>query len=585
MPYTFRDTNSAAANYMLPSEALKINGDYIEELFDEDLTLSASYQTLNVQGRELSAQEAEDIEVGVRHGSFLSSRKFKPRELHITYKLEASSNEHFRKAFNKLNEVLNVKDAELIFADEPDKFFIGTVTEVGEIEPGRNAVVGEFTITCFDPFKYSVEEYVVEADENNEMTAHYGGTIPASPKFDVEFYSSDDPDDSNGECGYVALMNDRSAALQFGDPMQADEIERTVKEITEITTVTTSVIRKAKQLLTEEFGALNGWTVNGGLVETSTSKAVGSVVFRTINDGGVKVNDCSAIPNSYVASGASDSSYAGWHGPTLTKAIPNNTGGTRSANGTFFCMLKCCCPVPQAQAWVTNAVGLFQVHLKDANNREIASVAVMKNPGGPACGEIILYVDYKEVKRFSNVDMGINSPNFGMNGASRIQIKKTEGRISFEVGEHSYSYTNDAVKNSIPSRITFHMAKWKNHYPLVIGIHNCKYIDDSVGITVSTARTDQNIKYLTEIIDIKNTFGTNDKLVVDTADASIRKVDVQSDLATMTGGLSPELGALGNQWEAFTLEPGTNQLKFAYSDWVDDEFAPSVRMRYREVFV
>ena len=48
---------------------------------------------------------------------------------------------------------------------------------------------------------------------------------------------------------------------------------------------------------------------------------------------------------------------------------------------------------------------------------------------------------------------------------------------------------------------------------------------------------------------------------------------------------SPQLGALGNDWEGFVLRPGLNQIGVAYSSWVIDEYAPVLKVRYREAFL
>jgi hypothetical protein len=53
----------------------------------------------------------------------------------------------------------------------------------------------------------------------------------------------------------------------------------------------------------------------------------------------------------------------------------------------------------------------------------------------------------------------------------------------------------------------------------------------------------------------------------------------------LNGVLSPDLGALGNDWEGFYLTPGLNQIGVAYSDWVADGYAPTMKVRYREVFL
>ena len=152
--YNFVDTIEASEKAVLPSEALKLNGEYIENLIP-------GYRTLNVMGREAMSKELETVETGVRDGAKRKYRRYPGRYITVTYQLIAKTNKAFRDAFNALGGVLDVEDAEMIFADEPDKYFTGTPTELGEIEPGKNAVIGEIVFFCEDPFKYSVEEYEV----------------------------------------------------------------------------------------------------------------------------------------------------------------------------------------------------------------------------------------------------------------------------------------------------------------------------------------------------------------------------------------------------------------------------------------
>ena len=148
--YEFVDTIAIPeGSALLSSEALQINGEYIENMID-------GYRTLTVSGREAMTQELEAYEIGIRDGEKLKSRRYPARTITVTYQLIADSPEDFREKYNLLGSILNVKDAELIFADEPDKYFTGTPTEVGEVDPGRNAVIGEIRFYCADPFKYSV---------------------------------------------------------------------------------------------------------------------------------------------------------------------------------------------------------------------------------------------------------------------------------------------------------------------------------------------------------------------------------------------------------------------------------------------
>ena len=149
--YSFIDTTESQNSADLPSEALQINGVYIENEI-------SGYRTLYVSGREAMSPEIATYETGIRDGAMLQSKRYPARTITVGYQLIAKDNKTFREAYNKLNRILDVKEAELIFADEPDKYFTGTPSGAGEVDPGRNAVTGEFEILCVDPFKYSVEE-------------------------------------------------------------------------------------------------------------------------------------------------------------------------------------------------------------------------------------------------------------------------------------------------------------------------------------------------------------------------------------------------------------------------------------------
>ena len=155
--YNFIDVNEASEGALLPSEALNINGSYIEDLIP-------GYRTLHVSGREALSPDVTSFQTGVRDGSSLKSKRYPERILIVTYQLTAATNEEFREAYNKLGGILDVKDAKLIFNDEQDKFFVGTPCIISSVSPGRNSVVGKFEILCVDPFKYSVIEYEAEPD-------------------------------------------------------------------------------------------------------------------------------------------------------------------------------------------------------------------------------------------------------------------------------------------------------------------------------------------------------------------------------------------------------------------------------------
>lgn len=223
--YNFIDVNEVSDGVVLPSEALKINGAYIEEQI-------AGYRTLTVSGREALSPDVVSYTTGVRDGSRLKNKRYPERIITVQYQLIAESNEAFREAYNKLAAILNVEDAELIFNDEQDKFFVGTPCTIDTVKPGTNSVVGEFEILCTDPFKYSVIEHeaTIGLDEKS-ILIDYGGTYKSHPTLVAEFYKEDEDSEDGetvkeltgaGDCGYVSFFTEDKKIIQLGDPDEVD---------------------------------------------------------------------------------------------------------------------------------------------------------------------------------------------------------------------------------------------------------------------------------------------------------------------------------------------------------------------------
>lgn len=262
--YKFVDTNETSEGAILPSEALRLNGEYIEELIP-------GYRTLTVSGREALSPELLTVETGIRDGARLKNRRYPARIIVVKYQLLAASNEAFRAAFNKLGGILNVEDAEMIFNDEQDKFFIGTPSAIGEVPPGTNSVVGEIQFTCVDPFKYSVIEYeaVPNLDENT-ILIDYNGTHKAFPTLEAEFYNEDENEATltgSGDCGYVAFFNEDEKIIQLGNP---DEID-------------TEGYAKSQTLVNQKFNTETSW---GKVAETNWAHNSGKLPYSDLVQSG-----------------------------------------------------------------------------------------------------------------------------------------------------------------------------------------------------------------------------------------------------------------------------------------------------------
>lgn len=683
--YEFIDTIRTSEGVSLPSEALQINGEYIENLV-------TGYRTLTVAGREALSPEVTTYETGIRDGSTLKGKKYPARIITITYQLIASTNEEFREAYNKLASVLDVQDAELIFADETDKFFVGTPSMIGEVAPGQNSVVGEFQILCVDPFKYSVMEYEATTDlSESSMLVDYKGTYKSYPKLQANFHNENETSEDgetevaltgNGECGYVAFFNEREKIIQLGDPEEADG---------------ETAYAKSQCLINQDFksstswgsAAKRNWLVNKGVTSSNvvvqtgnvglkvasyanaTQKTTTATLLSTVSKSGspyvhyeitatsknrtktsvdIVVMISARLDNkdSYFGKGYQLTATVGigdltkmtilktlpehwsgttWHKASLTFNVtgleesttkitniqfktsrPDGTGGTAGYVSRTHCkdmpISAYLAPEPQSYYLTTtdfgtgdewhgasitrsipydatniagatdfelyysqrfgignsanaiNECGAFQVLLTTDDNKIVAGVNVFK--GGS--GKVANLRFYTNNSVYSTVKVNVSPSSKYFNTNKTTTITKFGGKITFNVCGIEVICNEPSTADMVVKKVTFTFTKHGTKPQLT---HNGLYLVRFTKHNCNTYR------------EIQNKFVANDVL----------EADCKTGEILLNGNPKPALGALGNDWEEFYLKPGLNQIGYSFSDWVDEGFEPTIKLKYREVFL
>ena len=550
--YNFVDTTEVSDGVLLPSEALKINGQYIENLIP-------GYRTLHVSGREALSPELSLYETGTRDGSVRKSKRYPARIIIVTYQIKAESNEAFRSAYNTLGSILDVEDAELIFNDETDKFFIGTPSAIGEVEPGSNIVVGEFEIICADPFKYSVEEYEAEAlptaetDEEGNIVSgrtfvvNYGGTYKAFPTLEADFYSESEADGSNttaltgnGDCGFVAFFNENGKIIQLGDPTEVNGED----------------VEPSQTLVSQTFSKASSW---GEAAQSlwATNKSV------NLLDGMAQVGSMrmDSMENRLYLKANNYGSGNAWHGTTITRTIPaDEMGEVGASNFTFTYGLRMGIGDNSNAGQVQH--GSFQALLVSGSGdgrKILAGVNISKvTPGKSA--KMTFYINGKDVETM-NIDLSLNNIYFGQGDSVKTCIiKKLGDTVSFNIGGIKKTFTHPDIVDSQVKEVTFAFGRYRTMSPLTYnGIMSAKFVKDNC----------------TNWRNIPNKFSADDIVVA----------ECKSGEVFLNNAPTPEFGALGNDWENFYLQPGLNQIGVAYSDWLTDEYVPTFKLRYREVFL
>lgn len=691
--YNFTDTIETSEGVSLPSEALQINGEFIENLID-------GYRTLTVEGREALSPEVSTYETGIRDGSTLKGHRYPARTIRITYQLIAASNEAFREAYNKLASILNVKDARLIFNDETDKFYKGTPALIGEVPPGRNAVVGEFEILCLDPFKYSVMEYeaIPDAGESS-ILIDYGGTYKSYPTLHAEFYKENETSDDgenqtaltgNGDCGYVAFFNEDEKIIQIGDPDEVEgedlpksqtlvnqtfqytssygsavkalwkqnsgmtsssavvqtgtagigtasysepvtytettqtllkvkstadqpyfhyDVKAKVKRLNHQTCRITVLINVRLDNTASYFGTGYALAASVYFPEVSASSAERRTVqlknaneywkgttshqksftqdvyidnattvlsglkfkaYRTDSTGGtagtVSERACNNLtiepyyapePASYYLKCTNYGSGTDWHGASITRTIPADAAGVAGASNFTLTYAQKMCIGRENNA--TNERGAFQCLLvsgSGSNRKILAGVNVYKGGTGKTA-KLRFYLN-GTTKETMDIPLSYNNAYF--NSSKSTTITKSGTLVTFNVCGIKRHFSDAKIGDTAVNEITFTFTQFGTQPVLSFnGLYWAKFVKNNCD-------TWQNVP---------NKFGAND--VID--------ADCMTGQISLNGVATPALGALGNDWEEFYLTPGLNQIGYSYSEWVQEEYAPSFKLKYREVFL
>lgn len=270
-----------------------------------------------------------------------------------------------------------------------------------------------------------------------------------------------------------------------------------------------------------------------------SERAVGSISFgeyRTI------------VPGSYFLEAKTyGSSDEPWHGPSISRTIKP----TQDFNLAWKMKLSI-----GNSSEDTKQRGAFQIVLSDSSNKIVAAVQVIKSADGKTAN-VNLYVDEKLVDSY---EVDISNGNKVFNSQSSEYVSKQGEKFTFNVGGGEKVFNALSLKDVSVTRVTVCIAKHEDAYALSYnGISWIRFIANDRG-------TWHNLP---------NKFSSGDVLVIDTSKGEI----------LLNGNPSDQLGALGNDWEDFVLKPGVNQIGVAYSSWVEEENAPEVKVKFREVYL
>lgn len=154
-PYKFRNTIKPVRDidHYINSESLYLyhNGSFV--LMD---ALLGGYTTLAVSGRELVPQSVNTTPYANGYdGSLVKYSNHTSRTIKVVYAVDlmGTSTPAF---FARLNYLLSNGEIKFQFNDDRNWYYNGYVTAIGELSGKGDIRTGDFTITCYDPFKHHI---------------------------------------------------------------------------------------------------------------------------------------------------------------------------------------------------------------------------------------------------------------------------------------------------------------------------------------------------------------------------------------------------------------------------------------------
>lgn len=513
--YVFRDTTAGAVEEPLPAEALKINGVWLDKAVP-------GFRTLYAAGREMMWHNVTSKKTGAEYGETFLYSNIPTREIRVGFAIISKTAADYRASFNELMSYLKGENAELIFNDEKDKYFTGTVTAVEEPAEGELNSTGVITFTCTDPRKRSVweiEEYggLYDDSTGTQVIQIYNrGNIPCPIDYEVL---------NNSENGMVAFSCN-GKELQFG---YLEEVDGQTVEESEVL-----FDLDGNDFLSPPTGLTISNTDKGGISDfTKTTTAThGSI---------------SGVSGDWLKPQSLTNTSGGWGGCVETVTIPaDSQSETGAVNFEFSARM-----IFEGSAAQT---GVLLLAISDGDGAMMARNFIVTNLRNSNAATVYFQAG-STVKQFKT--------NTGSAGAAsrsancRATIRKSGQSYYFSFGPFSAAFDVPAQANTKAIKATVWFANWTGLQDQMqyMGCRDFMFRKDNVSAYV----------------DIPNRY----------QDGDVMEVKGSEGMMYLNGSPDADDEIIGSTY--FMAQPGENIITVANSLWADE--AVTVKAKIREAWL
>lgn len=549
MIYGFHDVSDyTKPRGELPSEALCINGIFIENIIP-------GYRTLYTEGRDGNSREVSQAESSDRDGARFRAVRREPREIRVAFQMESRDAREYAEKFNNLKQLVREAESKLIFNDEPDKYFSGTLTDIEVDDPGNLCVKGTLVFTCSDPYKYAVQEQTVTAeaiDGHAIIELEYHGTVDAFPLIETIARSNTETllfTDDAGNMISVGTPDAKTSGLSRGSRIMSANPESIFNA-------------DSPGIIDRDAGDTEMMMPVREPDEARVITNIGGVEYLTIERANDVYSASMNIADSEEEETPGEIDTSSVSGITCIKAV-NQTSGTN-----YSCSVQALFYADDFRETGYLSFGLmFDVTADQQSSlimheEEEAEIIIEKTGVGSPYATALLCI-YGEVIKRIRIRIDADNPVTGLDGYG-IGISRFGTLYTFTLGEDQYEIDASAYQSenagNMPKYAVFSMARIKEQ-------HQMAGMGFAAAQVIATTKTSADL-----LVDIMR---KNDKVSINCANGDIR----------INGRLNPDLGAVENNWTEFSLRPGHNKIECSANTSETQNLKPeSYALTYREVW-
>lgn len=158
------------------------------QIYFNGVELTQYIKVTNVNRDVISNRTNYGLDIPSLVGEYYTGHKYGKREIEVDFAVICKDNTQYFEFIRTLGDVLDTNTPkELIFSDEPNKYYMAVIDGTVEIDKILSNGIGSLTFLCHNPLAYSKKFKEFQADEDGIVTVENGGSAKTQPLINLQF--------------------------------------------------------------------------------------------------------------------------------------------------------------------------------------------------------------------------------------------------------------------------------------------------------------------------------------------------------------------------------------------------------------